>query len=258
MNKIGIIFAMKEELDALLKKLELKNEYKIFDLTFYECTYLNHECILVESGIGKVNAARCCQILIDNMNVDMIFNIGIAGGVDKDLRICDVVIGEKLVQHDFDLTAFNHEKGFIPSVGKYIDADTYLLSIASQTLNNIKAINVVRGVIDCDDYLVKTASSLNIDNIEIRKGVIASGDIFCTESWMSEKINKKFKALCVEMEGAAIAQVCYLSHIPFLVIRSISDSPNNDNNKMEYDEFITKSCDIVANIMINILQKIQN
>ena len=231
MNKIGIIFAMKEELDALLKKIELKNEYKIFDLTFYECTYLNHECILVESGIGKVNAARCCQILIDNMNVDMIFNIGIAGGVDKDLRICDVVIGEKLVQHDFDLTAFNHEKGHIPNVGTFID---------------------------CDEYLVKTASSLNIDNIEIHKGVIASGDIFCTESWMSEKINKKFKALCVEMEGAAIAQVCYLSHIPFLVIRSISDSPNNDNNKMEYDEFITKSCNIIANIMINILQKIQN
>lgn len=116
MEKVGIIFAMKEELDALLEYLTINNEYEIFDLKFYEGIINNVTCILVESGVGKVNAARTTQILIDNMNVDCIFNIGVAGGVDDSLNVLDVVIGEKLVQHDFDITAFNHEKGYIPNV----------------------------------------------------------------------------------------------------------------------------------------------
>lgn len=232
MKKIGILFAMKEELEALLKHLKLNNKYKIFDLEFYECSYLDMECVLVESGIGKVNAARCTQIMIDNMEVDYIFNIGIAGGVDDKLSICDIVVGEKLVQHDFDLTAFNYEKGQIPNTGKFIESD---------------------------DYLVKTAlDKNNIKDYTVYPGVIASGDIFCTEKYMSDKINKKFGALCVEMEGASVAHVCFLSHIPFLIIRSISDSPNKGNNKMDYDKFINISCNNVASYMINILTTLNN
>ena len=229
--KIGIIFAMQEELDALKKHLSIENEYNIFDLNFYEENIEGVNCILVESGIGKVNAARTTQILIDNFKVDYIFNVGVAGGISNNLAVGDIVIGEKLVQHDFDLTAFNHEKGFIPSVGKYIDADTYLLSIASQTLNNIKDINVVRGV-------------------------IASGDIFCTESSMASKINNKFNALCVEMEGASIAQVCFLSNIPFLILRSISDVPNNDN-VITYEKFMESSAINIANGMKEILKTLK-
>ena len=223
--KFGIIFAMKEELDALLSKVNIKNSYEIFDLTFYECEFNNKDLVLVECGIGKVNAARCTQILIDNMKVDYIINVGVAGGVSNKIGVCDIVLGEKLVQHDFDLTGFNHEKGYIPNVGKYIDADEYLVKIAMD----------------------------NSEGLNIHKGVIASGDIFVTEEKMSDKINTKFNALCVEMEGASIAQVCYLSHIPFLVIRSISDSPKKGNNKMTYDEFVTISSNQVADYMIKIL-----
>ena len=230
MKKIGIVFAMKEELDALLSKVELKNSYEIFDLTFYECEFNNMECVLVECGIGKVNAARSTQILIDNMKVECIINIGVAGGVSKELDICDIVVGEKLIQHDFDLTGFNHEKGYIPNVGKYIKSDEYLVKIAMD----------------------------NCEGIKVHKGVIASGDIFVTEEKMSDKINTKFDALCVEMEGASIAQVCYLSHVPFLVIRSISDSPKKGNNKMSFDEFLLKSTDIVADYMKRILTSLSN
>ena len=77
----------------------------------------NVKCVMLESGIGKVNAARSCQILIDNIGVDYIFNVGVAGGVSNSLKIGDIVIGSELVQHDFDITAFNHEKGYIPNVG---------------------------------------------------------------------------------------------------------------------------------------------
>ena len=229
MNKIGIIFAMKEELDELLKYLDLKNEYNIFDLKFYEGTINNNECVLVESGVGKVNAARSTQILIDNMKVDYIFNVGVAGGIDEDLNVCDIVIGEKLVQHDFDITAFDHDKGYIPNVGVYVDSDQYLVNIAN-TCNDDKSFN-------------------------IKTGVIASGDIFCTEKWMSEKIRNKFNALCVEMEGASIAQVCYLSHIPFIIIRSISDVPNNDN-VITYEEFLKISSKNVAKFVNRILEKL--
>ena len=227
MKKIGIIFAMREELNELLKILELQKEYKIFDLTFYECIFKDINCILVESGIGKVNASRTTQILIDNMKVDYIFNIGVAGSVSNDVKICDIVIGNRLVQHDFDLTPFNHEKGHIPNVGKYVE---------------------------CDEYLLRIAKSIKISNCHT--GVIASGDIFVQEMEMGKKINKKFEALCVEMEGAAIAQVCYLSGIPFLVIRSISDSPNKDNNEITFEEFLNKSSKKVAKYMKKMLERL--
>ena len=230
MKRIGIIFAMKEELDSLLKYLKIEKEYNIFDLKFYEGMIHNNYCILTESGVGKVNSARCTQILIDNMDVDMIINIGVAGGISEKLKVCDIVIGEKLVQHDFDITAFNHEKGYIPNVGVYIDSDTYLVKVAKECINN-KKYNVV-------------------------SGIIASGDIFCTESWMSKKINTKFNALCVEMEGASIAQVCYLSNIPFIVIRSISDVPNN-NNVLTYEEFLNESSKNVSNFIYEIIKNIK-
>ena len=225
--KIGIIFALKEELDALLKVLTLKKQYEIFDLTFYECELDNKEIVLVESGIGKVNSARTTQILIDNMKVDYIFNIGVAGAIDPGVSVCDVVIGEKLVQHDFDVTPFNYEKGQIPNVGKFIESDEYLVKIAKE---------------------IKTDSN-------VHTGVIASGDIFVNDPKMSNKINTKFNALCCEMEGASIAQVCYLSHIPFLVIRSISDSVNG-TNELTYDDFLLLSSKMVAKFMKELLSKI--
>lgn len=225
--KIGIIFAMREELDALLNVLTLVKEYSIFDLTFYECKLDKKEIVLVESGIGKVNSARTTQILIDNMKVDYIFNIGVAGGISEKVSVCDIVIGDKLVQHDFDITPFDHEKGYIPNIGIYLNSDEYLINLAKD---------------------IKTDSNVYV-------GTIASGDIFVNDSKMSSKINSKFNALCCEMEGASIAQVCYLSHIPFLVIRSISDSVNG-NNELTYNDFLLLSSKMVAKFMIELLNKI--
>lgn len=218
---------MEEELNALKEYLEVVNVYNLFDLKFYNARYMNISCILVESGVGKVNASRTTQILIDNMKVDYIFNIGVAGGISPDLNVLDVVIGEKLVQHDFDITAFNHEKGFVPNTGIFIESDTYLLNLAKSLIT---------------DTSYKT-------------GVIASGDIFLTDSSMSKKINSKFQALCAEMEGASIAMVCYLCHIPFLVIRSISDVVGCEN-KLSYEKFLEESSKKVALFMIKILTKL--
>ena len=230
MKYVGIIFAMEEELEELLKYLKIEKEYTIFDLSFYEGIINGVYCVMVRSGFGKVNAARATQILIDNIKVDYIFNIGVAGGISKSLKVGDIVIGEKLVQHDFDITAFNHDKGYIPEIGVYIQADDYLFRLANNVLKSDDKINVV-------------------------SGVISSGDIFCTEVKMGQKINSKFNALCVEMEGASIAQICYLNHIPFLVLRSISDTPNNDN-VITYEEFLKYSSKNIAYAMSKILLKL--
>ena len=229
MKKIGIIFAMKEELDALLDIVNVEKEYKIFELDFYECTIGNTNCVLCESGVGKVNAARCTQILIDNMQVDYIINVGVAGGLNENLSVCDIVIGNKLVQHDFDITAFDHEKGYIPNVGKFVDGDEYLIKIANEVARENK--------------------------YTIHNGVIASGDIFCTDKNMATKIKNKFDAYCVEMEGSSIAQVCYLCHIPFLVLRAISDIPNGDN-VITYEEFLEQSSKNVAKFISEIIYKL--
>ena len=219
--RVGIIFAMEEELRAFKEKVNVVNEKKIYDLTFYQALVNDIDVILVLSGVGKVNAARTTQVLIDFMNVNYVFNVGVAGSVSKSLDICDIVIGSSVVQHDFNLKAFNRNRGEIPDIGTFIDSDEYLINISLKSLNGAK------------------------------KGVIASGDIFCNDLIMKEKINKEFNALCVEMEGASIAQVCYLSKVPFVIIRSISDSLNG--NEMEYDKFLNESSNKVVEGIYKIL-----
>lgn len=226
MKTISIIFAMQEELIELKKYLHINNEKKIYDLIFYEATLNNQNIILTESGIGKTNAARTTQILIDYYKPEAIFNIGVAGGIAKNLKVGDIIISTSLVQHDFDITAFNHPKGYIPNIGNNIPIDNNLLNT--------------------------TKTILDTNNISYKEGLIASGDIFCTKESMATKINTQFNALCVEMEGASIAQTAYLSKTPCLVIRSISDCPDN-NNKVTYEEFLETSSNKVAQIMYAIL-----
>ena len=226
MDTIGIIFAMNEELTALKKYFTIDKITKIYDLTFYEVDFIETRLVLVESGVGKVNAGRTTQILIDNYKPSAIYNIGVAGGVDKSLKVGDVVISTSLVQHDFDITTFDHKKGYIPNVGDVIPVDKVLVMNSTEALEK--------------------------KSLPYKLGCIASGDIFCTDAKMASKINEKFKALCVEMEGSAIGQVCFLCQVPCLVLRSISDCPDN-NNRITYDEFLPTACENIAKIMYAIL-----
>ena len=228
--KIGIVLAMDEELDSILPYLSNRKDFRLFDLDFYSGNISNCEVILVKSGVGKVNSSRATQILIGNLFVDYIINIGVAGGIDEILNVGDIVLGTKLIQHDFDITAFNHNKGYINSkIGDYIESDIYLNSLFLEA-NKDKSVRIV-------------------------EGIIASGDIFITDYSMSKKINTKFNALATEMEGAAIAQVCYLSNIPFVIIRSISDVVGK-TNLIEYDKFLENNCSIVSKLLVKMLDLI--
>ncbi len=226
--RIGIITATEEEITAIKKYITSSKVNKIFDLDFINGMIGKNEVVLCESGVGKVNASRTTQLLIDNYDVDCIINIGCAGALKEQLNIGDIVIGKYLVQHDFDITKFNHDKGYIPNVGIKIESDKNLLGMF---LNNIDS------------------------NVFV--GTIATGDIFCTDKNMSLKIRNKFNADCVEMEGAAIAQVCYLCNIPFIIIRSISDVVNGTNT-IDYDKFAISSANKVAKLLNDIILKLNS
>ena len=212
MKKIGIIVAMEEEHEAVKNLMTDVKVVEKFDLRFLVGKIQKKECILVQSGVGKVNAARTTQIMIDHFDIAYVVNLGSAGAVNSMLNIGDVIIGRLIVQHDFDITAFGHSKGYITGVGNYVACD--------------------RGLIDELENIVK---SLPEKNYNIKLGVVATGDIFCTEIYMKEKIRAKFDADVVDMECGAIAQVCYLDNIPFIVIRSVSDTPDGKNART-FDE----------------------
>ena len=217
MREYGIIAAMEEEMKEIKNIIQEIKEEKIYELTFIKGKINDKDIVLVEAGVGKVNAARVTQILIDNFDIQAIINVGSAGSANDELDIGDIVIGQKIVQHDFDITAFGHPKGYISNVGQYVESDAQLIKKMEQTINK-----------------------LDQKEFKIKIGTIASGDIFCTELQMKNKIRTKFNADAIEMEGASIAQVCKLDNIPFIIIRSISDKPNG-NNEITFDKFLEKA-----------------
>lgn len=228
MKIIGIILAMEEELNSILNELQSYETKEIKNIKFIESTINNNKIILALSGVGKVNSARCTQILIDLYNPNLIINTGVAGACTNNLKLLDIVVANKLYQHDFDITVFNHNLGYVPLIGDYNESEEELIN----------------------DFINKTKDKYNI-----KKGAIASGDQFINTIEQKQKISENFGALCCEMESASIAQVAKLNNIQFLIIRVISDVLTNDSNK-EYEDYLNASCNVSANILINYLKQI--
>lgn len=220
---------MQEEMEAIKSIMEDIEEVRIYDLTFFTGKINQKECVLVECGVGKVNSSRTTQILIDKFEIEYIINVGSAATANEELEIGDIVIGKILVQHDFDITAFGHKKGYISNVGENVESDKALVEKFEETINKMEN----------KDYKIKI-------------GTIASGDIFCTEVAMKKKINSKFDADAIEMEGAAIAQVCYLDKIPFIIVRSISDNPNG-KNEITFEEYLQLASKRCSEILKNVI-----
>ena len=210
---IGIIAAMAEELEILLKDLTLESKKEKANMTFHKGKLYEKDVVAVVCGIGKVNSAICTQILASEYNVDKVINVGVAGGIGKEIYPGDIVVAENLVQHDMDTTAFGDKIGQIPRL------DTFDFK--------------------CDEEMVALAKKAceEISEINSFTGRIASGDQFVANLEKIQWLDKEFGAISCEMEGASIAQVCYLNSIPFVVIRSISDNANNGAH-MDYQKFI--------------------
>lgn len=222
---IGIIGAMDEEIEMLLKKIKLSKKDVKAKMEFNQGKLLDKDVIVVRSGIGKVNAAVCTQILIDDYRVDKVINVGVAGGIEKEIVPGDVVIADSLVQHDMDTSALGDKIGQIPRLGTYdFKCDKTLVMLAKEACNKS---------LQCNCYT----------------GRIVSGDQFIASEEKIKWLQKEFNAIACEMEGASIAQVCYLNSIPFVIIRSISDNANNEAH-MDYEKFVP----IAVKNSINILE----
>ena len=213
MSVIGIIGAMEEEVAALKEKMELEEVLKKASMEFYRGTLQGKSVVVVRSGIGKVNAGLCTQILVDVFGVDKVINTGIAGSLDAKIDIGDIVISTEALQHDVDATQFGYPLGQIPRM---------------ETL-----------AFPADELMTKTAKeaceAVNPE-IHVFTGRVVTGDQFVASREVKDHIKTNFDGLCTEMEGAAIAQAAWLNEVPFVIIRAISDKAD-DSAQMDYPTF---------------------
>lgn len=210
---VGIIGAMEEEVLSLKDKMVVNEVKTIASLEFNIGTLHEKSVVVVRCGIGKVNAAICTQILIDHFNVGTIINTGVAGALSSQLDIGDIVISSDAIQHDVDATGFGYKLGDIPRMEEsFFKADEKLIQLAKEA----------------GHVLAKET------NIFINR--IVSGDQFISDQKKKNHLVENFQGFCTEMEGAAIAHVCYLNKVPFLIIRSISDRAD-DSAEVNFAEF---------------------
>ncbi|MCH5199120.1 MAG: 5'-methylthioadenosine/adenosylhomocysteine nucleosidase [Oscillospiraceae bacterium] len=203
-GSLGIIGAMDSEVEHILSFLKGSRREKLFGLDFFISNVNTADIVLVKCGVGKVNAARCAQLLIDRFGAGALINTGIAGGVSPQMEVGDVVVATELCQHDFDITAFGHVKGYMSTGAD----DRYPTFFAADPV--------------LSDNLFECAKK-SVDENRIKRGRIASGDVFVSSAQQKKEIFDNFGAFCAEMEGAAIAQAAEYSGVPFAVLRVISD-----------------------------------
>lgn len=223
---------MEVEVATLKSNMTVKNTVKKASMEFYEGTIGNTEVVVVRSGIGKVNAGICVQILIDLFGVTHVINTGIAGSLNADINIGDIVLSTDACYHDVDVTVFGYKKGEIPQIGAAtFEADKALREKAKAS--------------------IKKAAP----DIGVFEGRVCSGDQFISSAEVKNAIIKEHGGLCTEMEGAAIAQASYLNNTPFLIIRAISDKADG-GAEVDYPTFEAKAAKDCAAIVMEIIAEL--
>ena len=219
MNTIGIIGAMEIEVAALKEQMENVSLVNKACMEFHRGTLNGKEVVVVRSGIGKVNAAVCTQILVDDFKVDAVINTGIAGSLKNEINIGDIVVSTDVLHHDMDAREFGYPKGQIPQMNVFsFEADETMRSLAVECCHKVNP------------------------EIEVFQGRVVSGDQFIADSTVKAQIIEDFAGYCTEMEGAAIAQAAYLNNIPFVILRAISDKADNSAT-MDYPTFERKAAE---------------
>jgi len=233
MTKLGIIGAMQEEVETLLALMENKKELHKAGSVFFEGTLEGLSAVIVQCGVGKVNAAMCAQVLCDLFDVTHIVNTGIAGSLCADLDIGDLVVSRDAMYHDMDAVHFGYPFGKVPGM------DTTAFP-ADDTLIN---------------FAYSAAEAVNPGHTKI--GRVASGDQFVAVKDVKERIIANTQGLCTEMEGAAIAQTAYRNGIPFVILRAISDKAD-DSAQMDYPTFERIAAHRCAEVTRSLARQLKN
>ena len=222
---LGIIGAMDEEVEQIKTIMQDVEVTTKASMNFFKGTISGKEVVVVRSGIGKVNAGMCAQILVDLFNVDAIINTGIAGSLNANIDIGDIVLSTDTLQHDMDATGFGYELGVIPRMETSIfEASKELRDLAKRCCEKVNP------------------------EISVFEGRVVSGDQFISDKAKKEFLIEQFQGYCTEMEGAAIAQAAYLNQVPFLIIRAISDKAD-DSATEDYPTFEAKAIAHSVNLM---------
>ncbi|GEK33325.1 5'-methylthioadenosine/S-adenosylhomocysteine nucleosidase [Kurthia sibirica] len=211
--KIAVIGAMEEEVELLRGAIEDAKTTTIANSEYTEGTYAGKEIVLLKSGIGKVNAAMSTTILLQQFKPDIVINTGSAGGYDENLEVGAIVISDEVRHHDVDATIFGYEIGQVPQMPAGFKADAHLITVAEQAVEAVGE----------HPYAV---------------GLITTGDSFMNDPVRVEMVRTQFPTMkAVEMEAAAVAQVCFQFATPFVVIRALSDIAGKQSN-ISFDEFL--------------------
>lgn len=229
---LGIIGAMDVEINAIKEKITQKTTTKIAGCEFV-CGFIENVAVCAaQCSPGKVNAAICTQAMIDNFDIDKMINIGVGCSLSADVVIKNVVIATDVCEYDIDITALGEPKGFINGLNTIkIKTDSQLSEILART------------AINCGE--------------KIHRGTIASGDTFIADSTLKQSLLSDFNAICGEMEGGAIGHTCTANHIPFAVLRSISDG-GDEKSQLDYPTFKKIAADISTAIIIAYIKSQQN
>ena len=212
-KKIGIIGAMELEVEQLKSKLTEVTITKKANMEFFEGKLGGADVVVVKSGIGKVNAALCVQILADIFKITHVINTGVAGSLNAKLDIGDILISKDALHHDMDVRVFGYQLGEVPQMGfREFKADDEMIE---QALSSCKKVN---------------------PDINAIVGRVVSGDQFISSKEVKERLIADFNGDCAEMEGASIAHGAFLNNIPFVIIRAISDKAD-DSAEMDYPTF---------------------
>ncbi len=232
MKKIGIIGAMEVEVAALKSKMEIAQTVKRASMEFCEGTLAGGPAVVVKSGVGKVNAGMCVQILADLFQVTHVINTGIAGSLRNEINIGDVVISTDALQHDMDATGFGYPLGEIPQLGmREFPANERMAALAQEVCRQVNP------------------------DIQALLGRIVTGDQFICSRDAKNRIAENFGGFCTEMEGAAVAQAACLNGIPYVVIRAISDKAD-DSAHETYEAFEKKAVEHSVKIVMNMLERL--
>ncbi|WP_153733006.1 5'-methylthioadenosine/S-adenosylhomocysteine nucleosidase [Sporosarcina obsidiansis] len=229
--KIAIVGAMDEEVEILRREIGLGKVTTIANCEFIEGKVGKHQVIVTKSGIGKVNAAMATTILLQNYKPDLVLNTGSAGGTHPDLEIGTVVVSDHVLHHDVDVTAFGYEPGQLPQLPATFPSDENLIGLAREA------------VVELDTY-------------EHAVGTIASADTFMADADKVMKVKEKFpQVIAVEMEAAAVAQVCHQFHTKFVVIRALSDIAGKESS-ISFDEFLPLAAKHSSQIVLRVISKL--
>lgn len=232
MSKIGIIGAMELEVEELKSKMSVERITEKASMKFFEGTLNGAKVVVVQCGIGKVNAGMCVQILADCFEVTHIINTGVAGSLNAALDIGDILISTEAVYHDMDVTPLGYEVGQVPGIDvKYFPADAAMIDAAKTSCEKVNT------------------------DIHVMTGRVASGDQFISSKEVKNKIIADVAGCCAEMEGAAIAHAAYLNQIPFVVVRAISDKAD-DSAEMDYPTFEKKAAAHCAALVMDMVGKL--